>query len=150
MPTLNNKSIVQAQGITKTYDSVVEALIFEDNVGYIGCALDVSGNATIHGTLKVAEGSTLTKQWGFLYTADFGNIAVTGSITAVSAVDVAASGAAIGDTVLAVPIGSLDDKLMWGAAVFSAGNVHLTARQNGSGAYDPGAIQFRIQLQRWA
>lgn len=119
-----------------------------------------SGDAHIEGDLTVSNltvnqirlkgDSYKTHEWSFVYSADFGAIAPAGTITSAAVLNIAASGAAVGDIAQVIPTGSIDDRMILSAAVFSAANVHLVAKQNGSGDYDAGGIRTRVVLQRYA
>jgi hypothetical protein len=107
---------------------------------------DVTGTGVTANSLKIKGDQDITNIWRTTYTWNMGAIAgVVGSTNAVISVDAAMSGVALADTVIAHPVGSLDDNLHWASSVHSANNVHIKAWYTGSvGALTPGNVPFKI------
>jgi hypothetical protein len=108
----------------------------------------VTGTAAVVDSVGFKTSAAITNMWGFVYTADFGALGAVGSLTAVSVIDVAASGVLVGDFAVANPVGSMDTQIFVGAAVSSAANIQLRAHSVGSAGGDPGAIPFKIFVIR--
>ncbi len=143
-----NKQIERMDGFRSGGDD--RAMYFEGDTGIITRPLNVEGDVTgtnlLVNAVQIKAGSNITAAWKTVYTWNVPAIAAmnVGSINSIVSQDVAMSGAAVGDFVVAAPVGSVDTLVGWDAACYSANNIKLRAWYTGSITLTPGNVPFKI------
>jgi hypothetical protein len=145
-----NKHLFFGEGLVKGGDSESPGLLFEDGkvvaVGGLNTEGDITGTGVIANTLKFKGSTALTNMWQLVATIDLPAIGIHGSVNAGVAMNVAASGVAVGDCVVGNAVGSIDLGVFWNCAVMSAANIQVRMAYMGSGAYDGGNVPFKFTV----
>lgn len=145
-----NKRFTIQDGFAKGQGDDSPCAYFEGDTFTVTRPAAVEGDLTATGatlnSVKVKGGHSVTAWWSVVATWNMGAVpGSVGSTNSVISTDVGMSGAAVGDMVFAVPVGSFALDLHWDAACYSAAVVNLRARYTGStGAYTPGNVPFKI------
>ena len=133
---LLGKKLLRADGIIAS-DVTAPAFVNEGGVWQAEGGIQVG----LSGAKMSVVASTLAS-------VDFTAIQPAGSSGA-QLVNVAMPGVAIGDQILAAPVGSFPSNIIWAAACFTANAVQLRAINTASGNVDPASTNFRITAIRF-
>jgi hypothetical protein len=116
-----------------------------DSLLWGSTGVDVTGNLTASGTLRVGGGTVVANILSATATLDFGSIGSNGTET----LTITVTGAVAGDSVfLGVPAG-LDAGLVFCASVTAANTVTVRMHNSSGGSIDPASGTFRATVIRF-